>query len=160
VWHRSTVAGILRNTTYIGTLYDGKKQRLPGKRNPDKKTRWRTMPQEEWISISMPPLIDVATFQAAQAQLKHNTQQSRRNHKYEYLFVNGRLRCGQCGRAMTGAANKAGYRDYRCTRPPFQDVVAPHTRRSVQATAIEPVVWAAVERVLHNPALIAQELER
>ena len=68
-WHRSTVAGILRNTTYIGTLYDGKKQRLPGKRHPDKKTRWRTMPQEEWMPISALPLIDVATFQAAQAQL-------------------------------------------------------------------------------------------
>jgi recombinase len=25
VWHPSTIAHLLRNTTYIGTLYDGKK---------------------------------------------------------------------------------------------------------------------------------------
>src|SRR5262245_34477066 len=39
VWHRSTVARILRNTAYIGILYDNKTHKLPGKRNPDKKTR-------------------------------------------------------------------------------------------------------------------------
>jgi len=47
VWHQSTVADILRNTAYIGTLYYGKKTRLPGKGNPDKKTRWRALPQAE-----------------------------------------------------------------------------------------------------------------
>src|SRR5262249_13969216 len=36
----------------------------------------------------------------------------------------------------------------------------PHTRRSVPARALEPAVWEAVERVLHNPALIMAELER
>ena len=154
VWHPSSISAMLRNTTYIGTMHDGKRQRLPGKSNPDKKTR------EEWIPIAVPPIIDEALFEATQAQLARNKIQAKRNRKYEYLFTSGRLRCGQCGCAMYGTANPARYRDYRCTRPPFQDVVAPHSRRHVQATAIEPVVWEAVERVLNNPALIAAELER
>ena len=37
VWHPATIAHLLRNTTYISTLYDGKKQRVAGKSNPDKK---------------------------------------------------------------------------------------------------------------------------
>src|SRR5262249_22301533 len=31
VWHPSTIASVLRNTTYIATQYEGKRQRLPGK---------------------------------------------------------------------------------------------------------------------------------
>src|SRR5262249_42892595 len=108
----------------------------------------------------VPPIIDQATFEAAQAQLARNQSQSKRNRKHEYLFVGGRLRCGQCGRAMAGVTNGSGYRNYRCNRLVFQNIMAPHSRRSVQATDIEPTVWDAVERVLNNPALISAELER
>jgi site-specific DNA recombinase len=160
VWHPATIAHMLHNSAYIGTMYDGKTQGLPGKRNPDKKTRHRRVPREEWIAVTVPPIIDQATFEAAQVQLARNKSQSRRNRKHEYLFIGGRLRCAQCGRAMTGVMNSSGGREYRCNRLPFQNITVPHVRRSVQATAIEPVVWAAVERVLQNPTLIAAELER
>src|SRR5262249_7259055 len=160
VWHPATIAHMLKNPAYIGTMYEGKTQRLPGKHNPDKKTRHRRVPREEWIPIAVPPIIDTATFEAAQAQLERNKSQSRRNRKHEYLFVGGRLRCAQCGRAMTGGTPRPGYRDYRCNRLPFQTIMVPHVRRGVKATAIEPVVWEAVERALNNPALIVAELER
>ncbi len=160
VWHTSSIARMLRNTAYIGTIYEGKMRNLPGKRNPDRKTRHQHVPREQWIPITVPPIIDQATFEAAEAQLTRNKLQSQRNRKHDYLFVNGRLRCGQCGGAMTGATKPGGSRHYGCNRRPFQDAVAPHRRRTVQATAIEPVVWEAVERVLNNPALIAAELER
>src|SRR5438105_12006171 len=55
VWHPSTIVSILRNTTYVGTQYEGKTQSLPGKKNPDKKTRVRRMPREAWIPIAVPP---------------------------------------------------------------------------------------------------------
>ena len=142
VWHPATIAHLLRNTTYIGTLYDGKKQRVAGKSNPDKKTRWRKVPRAEWVAIAVPPIIDMETFEAAQTRLTRQRQQSPRNRKHEYLLVNGRLRCGQCGRAMGGSLNSKGRAGYRCFRPVFHDVVAPHIRRSVQATAIEP--WSGM----------------
>jgi site-specific DNA recombinase len=162
VWHPSIVAGILRNATYLGTMHYGKKTRLPGKQNPDKKTRWQSLPPEAWITIPVPPLIDVATFEAAQARRVANRQQSRRNRKHEYLFVSGRLRCGQCGCAMTGQIDPDEHERYRCNRGKrrYMDVAAAHSRRSILASAIEPVVWEAVARVLQNPALIAAEVER
>jgi hypothetical protein len=151
---------IIHNAAYVGTLYYGKAQRIPGKRNPDKKTRWRAVDPAAWIPISVPPILDEATFQAAQALAQRNRIQSKRNRKYDYLFVSGRLRCGQCGNAMAGHPYPNGAARYRCTRRPGLDVIAPHTRRGIVARDIEPVVWEAVERALNNPALITAELER
>jgi chromosome segregation ATPase len=61
---------------------------------------------------------------------------------------------------MTGDLDGHGKERYRCGKKQYQDIQAAHVRRSVLAAAIEPDVWAAVERVLRNPALIAQEVER
>jgi site-specific DNA recombinase len=160
VWHQSAIHRILHNTAYVGTLHYGKTRRVPGKRNPDKKTRWRPVEPEAWIAIPIPPIVEEATFQAAQTQAQRNKVQARRNRKYEYLFTSGRLRCGQCGCAMSGHPVPHGSARYRCTRQPALDLVAPHTIRSILARAIEPVVWEAVERALNNPALIAAELDR
>ena len=33
VWHPATIANMLHNTAYIGTLYDGKTQRLPDRKS-------------------------------------------------------------------------------------------------------------------------------
>ena len=162
VWHPSSISAILRNTAYIGTVYEGKTQNIPGKSNPDRKTRHRRVPREEWIPIAVPPIIDPATFEAAQARAMANRQQSPRNRRHEYLLVGGRLRCGQCGGGMSGEFSPQGSRRYRCNRGKYRhlDVVAPHIRSRIQASEIEPVVWQAVERALNNPALIAAELER
>jgi DNA invertase Pin-like site-specific DNA recombinase len=56
VWHPATIAAILHNTAYIGVVHDGKTQRLPGKTNPDKKTRHRCVPREEWVLSRCPRL--------------------------------------------------------------------------------------------------------
>jgi site-specific DNA recombinase len=161
VWHQAIVAEVLTSQTYIGCLHYGKKTRLPGKQNPDKHTRSQVVPPEQWIPIAVPPLIDSAMFAAAQDRRPANQQQSRRNRRHAYLLIGGRLRCGQCGCVMTGAIIQGKAR-YRCNRGRLRylDVVAAHSRRSVAAAAIEPVVWQAVEHVLNNPAVITAELER
>jgi site-specific DNA recombinase len=117
------------------------------------------MPREAWIPIAVPPIIDPATFEAAEAQLQRNRRLARRNRRFEYLLVGGRLRCGQCDSTMSGG-NKQGIPYYICGRKPFQDAAASHTKRSIQAREVEPLVWQAVEDVLNNPALITDELER
>lgn len=160
VWHQSAIETILHNTAYIGTLYYGKKQRMPGKGNPDKKTTWRKVPREEWLPVPVPQIIDEATFQAAEALAVRNRAQSKRNRWHEYLLVNGRLRCGQCGSAMAGHPDPRGITRYRCTRPHRGGLVVAHTIRSIGAKVIEAVVWQAVERVLRDPDLIAAELKR
>jgi DNA invertase Pin-like site-specific DNA recombinase len=37
MWHQSTITRMVRNETYAGILHYGKRQRMPGKANPDKK---------------------------------------------------------------------------------------------------------------------------
>jgi site-specific DNA recombinase len=64
-WHVVSVRTILRSETYTGTFHYGKKQSQPGKRNPDKKTRWRDVPREEWIPIPVPVIVEPELFQAA-----------------------------------------------------------------------------------------------
>src|SRR5262245_50646868 len=56
--------------------------------------------------------------------------------------------------------NSKGRAGYRCFRPVFQDMVVPHIRRSVQASAIESEAWAVVEQALIDPAQIANAIER
>jgi site-specific DNA recombinase len=158
-WDPGTIHWIIKNETYIGRFYYGKKQGLPGIKNPDKKTRWRRVPKEEQILIEVPAIIDQALFDAAQEKLVRNAATSRRNRKYEYLLIGGRLKCGQCGRSMTGYSNGQGARLYKCTRRSYQET-DPHSKRRVTASAVEPVIWQAVERVLNDPLLIAAELER
>ena len=42
----------------------------------------------------------------------------------------------------------------------YQTYATPHRPRSCRALPLESAVWQAVERVLHNPALIAAEVDR
>ena len=162
LWHQSAVAQILTNESYVGTLYYGKKTRIEGLADTNHKTRYKRLDREHWLSVAVPPIITQDVFDAAQAQIRRNAQQSERNRKHEYLLIGGRLRCGQCGGAMSGWRMPGRQPRYRCCRAnrPYLDRIAPHTVRTVLCGPIDDAVWRAVERVLRNPELIAQEIER
>ena len=119
---------ILNNTAYIGRLYYGKYQRITGKT-----IHAGAPPRAEWTEVPVPPIVDQALFDAAQAQLAHKAWTSRRNCKYAYLMVGGRLRCGQCGRSLSGYLDVYGHGRYRCTLQPYQDEGQTHTKRSISA---------------------------
>src|SRR2546422_5410397 len=144
----------------IGIMHYGKRSRIPGKANPDKKTRWRAVPESEWIPVAVPPIVDIATFEAAHALMAQNKRTSKRNRKNDYLLTNGRLRCGQCGRAMVGETRPNRHPRYRCGKKGYHDLEGTHTARSVVQGEVDALVWTAVERVLNDPALISAELER
>jgi site-specific DNA recombinase len=159
LWQPGSVLCILTNETYLGTMYYGKTERLPGLANPDKKTRWRFRPKEEWTAIPVPPIIDQATFDAAQVQRQRNAQRSKRNRKMAYLLCDQRLRCGQCGRIMSGQFNgPRSWRFYRCNGR--RSLPNHPCKGKVSAAKIEQQVWEAVERVLNDPAIIEAELAR
>jgi site-specific DNA recombinase len=162
VWHQSAVAQILTNESYVGTMYYGKKTRITGLTNTASKTRYQWLDRQHWLPVAVPPIIAQEVFEAAQAQIKRNSQHSKRNRKHEYLLISGRLRCAQCGCAMAGWRMPGRQPRYRCCRAnrPYLDRLAPHTARTVLCAPIDEYVWRAVERALRNPALIAQEIER
>ena len=147
---------------YVGTKYDNKTRNIPGKNDPDRKTNHERRSKDEWIPVPVPAIIDQQTWQAAQALRVSNQKNSPRNRKYAYLLVNGRLRCGQCGGAMTPELNHGRQARYRCSNAKRHHIglLVTHTVRSVMADQVEPEVWEEVERVLNDPALIASELTR
>jgi site-specific DNA recombinase len=153
-WQPSTVRDLLSSEAYTGRAAWGKRENLP--RSP----RRRLRPESEWIPLAIPPIIDVVTFQAAKAALTRHKALAKRNRKYEYLFTSAWLRCGRCGRGMTGISWKPSIRYYHCSS--HHNNLDPRLRcaGSVRADVLEPQVWAAVVRVLEEPELIAAEVAR
>ncbi len=96
-WIVSAVYRLLTNPLYKGThvamRYKYKKV------GQNKRTR-ELRPEAEWIEVPVPAIVDAATWDAAQRQLKENKSLAKRNLKHEQL-LNGLVYCGKCGRKMT-----------------------------------------------------------
>ncbi|HEY7491474.1 MAG TPA: recombinase family protein [Candidatus Tectomicrobia bacterium] len=148
-WAPSTIYKILTYQGYIGTAYFGKHRTRTGRKREA---------QAAEIAITVPAIVDDATFQAAQAQLGRNKQQSRRNRRHEYLLAGCRLRCGRCGHTMSGYSSPVTRR-YRCssvyTLPPEE-----RCRGSIAAADVERRVWDTVEHVLNQPEIIVREVAK
>jgi site-specific DNA recombinase len=152
VWNHPTVRAILTYAGYTGNASWGKRQRTKGKKR-------RATDEQTWTHFAVPPLIDQATFDAAQQALQAHKRYASRNRKRDYLLGGGTLRCGRCGRAMSGMC-RGEIRYYRCGSR--HSILDPALRcsGSLRADVVEAQVWAAVVRVLEQPELIAAEVAR
>src|SRR5581483_1116625 len=121
VWNTSTLSTLLRHRVYIGETHWGssyavvpEKPLKNDKYKKKKKTSSRKRPQEEWIMIPVPPIIDRKIFERAGQQLKTNFALCQRNKKNEYLLSN-KIEC-TCGRKRAGEGyfNKPNLY-YRCS---------------------------------------------
>jgi site-specific DNA recombinase len=79
LWHQSAMAQILTNESYVGTMYYGKKTRIEGLANTNHKTRYKRLDREHWLPVAVPPIIAQEVFDAAQAQIRQNAQQNKRD---------------------------------------------------------------------------------
>lgn len=110
VWYRSTVAGILRNEIYKGTLYWGRRDHTgvyQGRRAGAPAPRPTPRPPEQWLALAVPPIISVELFAAVQARL--GAAQRRPAPQGKHLLA-GLAFCGLCGARMQ--AKQAGARRY------------------------------------------------
>ncbi len=153
-WQPSTVRDLLSSEAYTGRAAWGKREKSP--HSPHRRLR----PESEWIPLAIPPIIDTATFEAAKATLARHKALAKRNRKHEYLFAGVWLRCGRCGRGMTGISWKPAIRYYHCSS--HHNIMDPRLRcaGSIRADVIEPQVWAAIMRVLEKPELIDAEVAK
>jgi site-specific DNA recombinase len=62
IWSKGSVHHLLRNEGYLGRMYYNKYQRVPGIKDPTRRTRAIQRDPSEWQMISIPALIDEATF--------------------------------------------------------------------------------------------------
>jgi len=160
-WAKSSVSRILRNETYIGRTFYNRRQRVEPevpssgfRRNKKTRHLWRS--ETEWIPQSVPALIPVELFQAAQLKLKQNSAHcSGRPAKTVYL-LRGILKCPVCGRKYAGVPI-FGDRYYRCSGR--ERLAQPRCSAPViAAKTIEPFVWQYMVRLLSNPDLLAAKL--
>ena len=130
-------------------------------------------PEDTWIGIPFPPLVDEQTWDRAQAIKKQRTSLSKRNTKIFYMLQH-LLRCAECGllfacRSKTRATTKYKDRKYiynletpqrhyhcygmqrerlRCRERPY-----------IRADRLEELVWSEVKKVVQNPDLILEGIE-
>ena len=173
-WERSTVWAMLRNPAYRGTACFGKtcvatRQRLTrplrmrgGTATRDSANHER--PREDWIEIPVPALIDEPVFARAQELLQENKVRARRRTIAPSL-VQGLVSCRRCGYALSRASTRSSARlihYYRCLGSDgWRHLGGPRcTSRPVRQDLLDATVWTEVMRLLEDPTVIQQELDR
>jgi site-specific DNA recombinase len=174
-WERSTVWAVLRNPAYRGVACFGKTrasartrvmrpQRRRGVTAPTM-TEGHQRPREEWIEIPVPALVSEESFARAQELLQENKIRSRRR-TIEPSVVQGLVSCQKCGYAFARTSTRTSARKihyYKCIgSDSWRKLGGPvcDNRRLVRQDLLDQIVWAEVIRLLEDPTLIQQELDR
>jgi site-specific DNA recombinase len=126
--------------------------------------------EREVITIAVPALVSVETWERCQKALKRNLTFSPRNAKHDFL-LRGLITCGLCGHGYVGDshgpdAKDEGSRRYVCiaARWPhsiFGTAMARERRcvaPPVRAGEIEGAIWADVEEALRHPGPVLASL--
>jgi site-specific DNA recombinase len=174
-WERSTVWAVLRNSAYRGVACFGKTrassrtrvirpQRRRGVTTPSM-TAGHERPREEWIEIPVPTLVSEDSFARAQELLQENKVRSRRR-TIEPSIVQGMVSCQKCGYAFARTSTQTSARKihyYKCIgSDSWRKLGGPvcDNGRMVRQDLLDQIVWAEVIRLLEDPTLIQQELDR
>jgi site-specific DNA recombinase len=167
-WWSSQIYLILKNETYTGTAYMFKHRSIEPKKHPrvnsyrrHKNSAKILRPREDWIGIPVTPIIDQETWDKAQALLKQNAYQARRNNnKHEYLF-RGLVVCGLCGSMASGyVSNKSTYyscgakRNKNINSKPHDDII------QVKHKGFDEKVWTGLTELLSDPENLKAQLEK
>ena len=130
-------------------------------------------PEDAWIEVPVPRLIDDETWERAQALKKQRSRKAKRNTKVLYLLQH-LLRCGECGHNFhakstwrdTSIRNGQQYRYdltvprryYKCNGMQSLRLKC-RARHYIRAERLEEPVWSEVKRVIQNPDLIVAGIE-
>jgi len=179
-WDRSVVWAMLKNPAYMGSAAFGKtrqgplRPRLRSQRGkplqPRRATSDYDVPNEDWIHMAVPALVDPEVFDAVQAQLAQNRQHARQSSRGARYLLQGLLQCQHCGYAFYGKPlspstrknRPRAYAYYRCVGTDAYrfggERICPNTQ--VRTDRLELAVWHEVYALLSQPERLRQELER
>jgi len=174
-WERSVVWAILRNPAYRGLACFGKthistrtRVMRPQRRRGatmSSSTAAHERPREEWIGIPVPALVAEECFARAQELLQHNKIRSRRR-TIAPSVVQGLVSCAKCGYAFSRTSTQTSARKlhyYQCIGSQGWRKLGGSVcdnGRLIRQELLDQVVWDEVIRLLEDPALIRQELDR
>lgn len=172
-WNRGTVSHILKNPTYKGMAAFGKRKYVERKPRirPNKGQAWQPktnysyvrVPQEKWIYIPVPKIIDEHIFDLVQLQLAENKKLKRERKTGAKYLLQTLIVCQKCGYAYSGntATGSREYNYYTCTGT---KTYANRTRKcnaaSLNADKLEEAVWNEVVYFLSDTKSIDSEYKR
>jgi site-specific DNA recombinase len=174
-WERSVVWGILRNPAYSGMAAFGK-TRVSARERVTRTHRRRLgvvssettghqRPREDWIEIPVPPLVTEEVFAQAQERLQENKAKSKRR-TIAPSVVQGLVSCQKCGYAFSRTSTQTSARKlhyYKCIgSEAWRKLGGPvcDNNRFVRQDLLDEIVWTEVVRLLEDPTLIRQEIDR
>jgi len=167
VWSTSTLTTMLRNKTYIGEAHWGssyavipeKPQKIE-KYKKMKKTSRRIKPEEDWIIIPVPAIIDKELFQRVRTQLKTNFSLCQRNKKNKYL-LSGKVYC-VCDKKRSGEGPQRGkHLYYRCTNRVLNFPLPPTCKEGgINARIADKLVWEKIVKLMSSPELLSKQINR
>lgn len=174
-WEPSVVWGMLRNPAYVGRAAYRKTKIVPrikvtklvrdrGGYPKHGLSSSRARPEEEWITVPVPAIIDEKTFVIARERLEENKRLSPRNNKTHEYLLSGLLHCKECGYSIYGDTSNSKYRRayYRCMgqdgfRWPKGRVCGGHP---VRVEALDDLVWDATKSLIQEPKVVLEEYTR
>jgi site-specific DNA recombinase len=173
-WEPTLITTLVKNPVYKGEFIARRwmdvKIQKPSKDGLSMRTvkHRQERPEEEWIRVPVPAIVDAGTWQAANDMLAKNKAMARRNAKEPYLLT-GLVKCATCGFSYTGVTNRTShgkrreqpYRGYRC---PNAHVRARHNRQDcdqgyIAAPVLDDAVWEIVCKSLLEPESLIHALE-
>ncbi len=174
-WERSVVWAMLRNPAYRGAAAFGK-TRVAGRIRVTRALRRRggivsgdsvghERTREEWIEIPVPALVSEESFARAQELLQENKTRSRRR-TITPSIVQGLVSCQKCGYAFSRTSTRTSARKihyYKCIgSDSWRKLGGPvcDNKRCVRQDLLDQIIWAEVIRLLEDPTLIQEELNR
>lgn len=167
VWNTSTLSTLLKNKTYIGEGHYGasyavvpEKPIKIGGYKKNKKTSRKMRPEEEWIKIPTPKIIEENTFIRAGQRLKTNFEMSVRNTKNEYLLA-GKIWC-TCGTRRVGEGALHGkHLYYRCTDRVHSFPLPPTCLEGgLNAKICDKLVWNKISGLMSSSELLLKQVNR
>jgi site-specific DNA recombinase len=173
-WERSTVWGMLRNPAYKGQACFGKTTLAPRQRitRPirmrggiaTRNSASHEQPRGDWITIAVPPIVSEETFALAQERLESNKTHAPRRTVTPSV-VQGLVSCAKCGYALYRTSTRSSARAihyYRCLGSDAWRQLSGSVcnNRPVRQDLLDAVVWAEIVRLLEDPELIHNELDR
>ena len=162
-WWHSTVCRVLRNEAYIGRVYFNQTESVPTRsRTGQYSTTQKRRPQEEWIAVPCPPILDDVVFEAAQKVSRDNSSWSPRNlpEDVEAWLLRRLVRCGACG--MTVGCQKIVspqgkvHRYYWCPNHARVRIGGEQRcpERNIRSEALDAFVFGQVRSALLRPDVL------
>lgn len=149
-WNREVVHRMLKNATYKGEWYFGKRAK-GGKVNPE----------THWLKVAVPAVIDEATWEAVQIRLEVNRRNGWKPTKSKYL-LRGLVTCHKCGAACqcdSGSGRNGNYTYYMCSRRRKPTYYAGTCEaRGFRAEQVDAKVWDWISGLLKKPETLQKAL--